>query len=52
MGVAIDEVGFDTIDELLAHYDFNGNPQTIEVVLFNEDDEIVDQRNINTRTIL
>jgi hypothetical protein len=49
---AIDEFGFDSIDELLDHYKFYSDLQQIELVLIDADNEVVDHGYYNTKTIL
>ncbi|MCT8192952.1 hypothetical protein KY382_33010 [Pseudomonas monteilii] len=48
---ALDEVGFDSVDELLAHYNFDGSPQKVELVLLDSDDKVLDHGFYNTKDI-
>lgn len=51
-GVPIDEMGFNTIEDLLDYYKFDSSPGKVEVVLINSYDKVLEQRNVNTQTIL
>lgn len=48
---ALDDVGFDSVDELLAHYNFDGSPQKVELVLLDSDDKVLDHGFYNTKDI-
>jgi hypothetical protein len=48
---ALDDFGFDSVDELLAHYNIDGNPQKVELVLFDSDDKVLDHDYYNTKDV-
>lgn len=48
---ALDDFGFDSVDELLAHYNIDGSPQKVELVLFDSDDKVLDHGYYNTKYV-